>query len=181
MLAEESNPLSLDFEVKGQCWACWETEETVGNPLIRTCRGCKDVDLKWIHQECMNNYISLLPQDVENEMTSLHCTRCRDPYQFESIRINPFKLLLKDKLVLVPMIFMTLCIIMITVQCIQNLAVLSDRGFSESSTLTMAFHISMIATSYICYIIAWVLVDKCCLRKYKRSIKPLNFRETQDA
>jgi hypothetical protein len=180
-MTEEKNPLILNFEEKGHCWACWESEETLGNPLIRTCRGCKDIDLKWIHQDCMDNYISLLPQKVEEENTSLRCTRCSDPYQFDSIRINPFKVLLTEHMVLASMLFMTFCMIVITIQCSRNLIFLSGERFSHSSPYLWAFHFSMMSTSYIFYIIAWVLVDRCCLRKYKRRIRPLNVRFAQDA
>ncbi|ORY37084.1 hypothetical protein BCR33DRAFT_721716 [Rhizoclosmatium globosum] len=46
---------------KGKCWCCWETAETPHDPLIRVCRGCKDPDLQYIHQTCINKYLSKLP------------------------------------------------------------------------------------------------------------------------
>ncbi|KAJ3069317.1 hypothetical protein HDU98_007628 [Podochytrium sp. JEL0797] len=46
---------------KGRCWCCWETAETPQDPLIRVCRGCKDPDLQWIHQSCVDSYLSALP------------------------------------------------------------------------------------------------------------------------
>jgi hypothetical protein len=40
------------------CWACWEPEvDSKLDPLIRACRGCKDPNLQYIHQNCMNTYI----------------------------------------------------------------------------------------------------------------------------
>ncbi|KAJ3241789.1 hypothetical protein HDU81_010433 [Chytriomyces hyalinus] len=46
---------------KGRCWCCWEVTETADNPLIRVCRGCKDLDLQWIHQVCVDSYLTALP------------------------------------------------------------------------------------------------------------------------
>ncbi|KAI8922866.1 hypothetical protein BC831DRAFT_474012 [Entophlyctis helioformis] len=46
---------------KGCCWACWETSDTDSDPLIRVCQGCKDRDLQWIHQTCIDRYITSLP------------------------------------------------------------------------------------------------------------------------
>ncbi|KAI9355976.1 hypothetical protein DFJ73DRAFT_824146 [Zopfochytrium polystomum] len=46
---------------KGRCWCCWEESETPANPLVRVCLGCKDPDLQWIHQVCIDEYISALP------------------------------------------------------------------------------------------------------------------------
>jgi hypothetical protein len=44
-----------------KCWACWESTSSYRNPLIRVCRHCKDPDLQYIHQNCINSYISSLP------------------------------------------------------------------------------------------------------------------------
>lgn len=44
-------------EVK--CWCCWETSNTAPNSLIRACLKCKDADLQYVHQECMDKYLRL--------------------------------------------------------------------------------------------------------------------------
>ncbi|KAI8612493.1 hypothetical protein BC830DRAFT_1136369 [Chytriomyces sp. MP71] len=49
---------------KGRCWCCWEVADTPQNPLIRVCKGCKDLDLQWIHQVCVDSYLSALPVSV---------------------------------------------------------------------------------------------------------------------
>jgi hypothetical protein len=41
-----------------RCWACWESTNAQENPLVRVCHGCKDVDLQYIHQQCINKYIT---------------------------------------------------------------------------------------------------------------------------
>ncbi|KAJ3185860.1 hypothetical protein HDU85_001229 [Gaertneriomyces sp. JEL0708] len=46
---------------KGRCWCCWEETESRSNPLIRVCWGCKDPDLQFVHQECIDKYITALP------------------------------------------------------------------------------------------------------------------------
>ncbi|KAI8809953.1 hypothetical protein BJ742DRAFT_803051 [Cladochytrium replicatum] len=65
--AEERQPLlsthgSPRLRRKGRCWCCWDTDETQANPLIRVCLGCKDPDLRWIHQKCVDRWISSLPE-----------------------------------------------------------------------------------------------------------------------
>ena len=54
---EESSP---------RCWCCWLTKSdpitTWKNPLIRACTGCKDLDLQYVHVDCMNRYITNLIQ-----------------------------------------------------------------------------------------------------------------------
>ncbi|KAI9203189.1 uncharacterized protein BJ171DRAFT_511092 [Polychytrium aggregatum] len=44
-----------------RCWCCWEYHNTPGDPLIRVCLGCRDRDLQYIHQLCINKYLSALP------------------------------------------------------------------------------------------------------------------------
>ncbi|KAJ3088226.1 hypothetical protein HK102_009256 [Quaeritorhiza haematococci] len=48
---------------KGRCWCCWEETETPTNPLIRACLGCKDPDLQYIHQDCIDQYVNSIPDD----------------------------------------------------------------------------------------------------------------------
>ncbi|KAJ3243390.1 hypothetical protein HDU78_000511 [Chytriomyces hyalinus] len=86
---------------KGRCWCCWETCETRENALIRVCRGCKDPDLQFIHQQCIDAYLSKLPPREDDPddlgMNNQHwdnpnqvprqeravrfsCSRCKDAY-----------------------------------------------------------------------------------------------------
>ncbi|KAJ3307768.1 hypothetical protein HDU76_004384 [Blyttiomyces sp. JEL0837] len=51
-------------ETKGRCWCCWESDETPDNPLIRACLGCKDHDLQYCHQNCIDLHINNLPEPV---------------------------------------------------------------------------------------------------------------------
>ncbi|KAI8616573.1 hypothetical protein BC830DRAFT_1167704 [Chytriomyces sp. MP71] len=82
-----------------KCWCCWEYETNsndASNPLIRVCWGCKDPDLQWIHQICIDSFLTKLPvsparrprrlglwnaYSVSVPSTSFRCTRCNDPYQ----------------------------------------------------------------------------------------------------
>lgn len=59
----QSASSSLLSSTNGQvkCWACWESSNSYRNPLIRVCLHCKDPDLQYIHQSCINSYISSLP------------------------------------------------------------------------------------------------------------------------
>lgn len=81
------------------------------------CKGCKDPELQYIHQKCINAYISNLPvprrprsprpssaqqslADFLSEEPSVvlyDCTRCRDPYTVETRTISPFITIYKDK------------------------------------------------------------------------------------
>ncbi|KAJ3304199.1 hypothetical protein HDV03_003052 [Kappamyces sp. JEL0829] len=97
-----------------KCWACWESFSTRRNPLIRVCRGCKDPELQYIHQECINSYITSLPvprrprsprprsQTLQEAMEDpaeevlYDCTRCRDPYVVEEKLISPLYIIWDD-------------------------------------------------------------------------------------
>ncbi|KAI8610505.1 hypothetical protein BC830DRAFT_1145494 [Chytriomyces sp. MP71] len=70
---------------KGRCWCCWDATETRANPLIRPCRGCKDPDLQWIHQACIDTYLTKLPARMRHEAAQsrtvrFKCARCCDAY-----------------------------------------------------------------------------------------------------
>ena len=116
------SPESIANRIK--CWACWEPQTNHRkNPLIRVCRGCKDPELQYIHQECINSYISSLPlprrprsprttgtsqqlpttaQQFLNEnsdtedLVYYYCTRCRDPYVVTEVEISPFYVIWDD-------------------------------------------------------------------------------------
>jgi hypothetical protein len=89
---EQTHLLAPEPE-KGRCWCCWETDETSNNPLIRVCKGCKDLDLQWIHQDCIDRYISMLPiPSARLQVGSdqeFSCTRCKDSYNVESRLTHP--------------------------------------------------------------------------------------------
>lgn len=42
------------------CWACWDEDDNAGNPLIRACMGCKSDELKYIHEKCIETFITNL-------------------------------------------------------------------------------------------------------------------------
>jgi hypothetical protein len=98
-----------------KCWACWENNTSSNNPLIRVCHHCKDPELQYIHQECINTYISSLPLprrprsprpqqqsineflDSDTNIEVLYdCTRCRDPYVVEERPIHPIWVIIQD-------------------------------------------------------------------------------------
>ena len=96
-----------------RCWACWESQNSTSNPLIRVCHGCKDPELQFIHQNCVNAYIQSLPwprrprsprvsenqsleEFLESEQVFFDCTRCRDPYVVEERDISPFYVIWDD-------------------------------------------------------------------------------------
>jgi hypothetical protein len=53
----EYKPVAKQEMNQPMCWACWETRESPENRLIRACHGCKDKDLQYIHESCINTYI----------------------------------------------------------------------------------------------------------------------------
>ncbi|KAI9360052.1 hypothetical protein DFJ73DRAFT_95533 [Zopfochytrium polystomum] len=60
---ETSSAAQCD-SVRGRCWCCWEETDSLSNPLIRACTGCKDPDLKCVHQNCIDAYINSLSSPV---------------------------------------------------------------------------------------------------------------------
>ncbi|KAJ2998420.1 hypothetical protein HDV02_004535 [Globomyces sp. JEL0801] len=103
-------------------WACWETFNSVRNPLIRVCQGCKDPELQYIHQDCINSYISSLPlprrprsprpslsNDTPAQDPVLYdCTRCRDPYIVSEKQVSPLIVMWHDLWLRYLMIALTL-------------------------------------------------------------------------
>ncbi|KAI9106296.1 hypothetical protein DFS34DRAFT_589540 [Phlyctochytrium arcticum] len=77
---------------KGRCWACWEVTETLQDPLIRVCHGCLDKDLQYIHQECINRYVSTLnvPALRSSPPPSLRPTV---PFSTENFNVDIFQFL----------------------------------------------------------------------------------------
>ncbi|KAJ3229553.1 hypothetical protein HDU81_005248 [Chytriomyces hyalinus] len=84
---------------KGQCWCCWESEETDSNPLIRVCHGCKDVDLQWVHQKCVNSFVSMLPKprlDQNGVISNWRCSRCNDLYNVIEVPMTAWGIICAD-------------------------------------------------------------------------------------
>lgn len=59
-LASTETDTMITNEIR--CWACWETDDTHSNPLIRACLKCKDEELQYIHQTCIDTYMSNIIQ-----------------------------------------------------------------------------------------------------------------------
>ncbi|KAI9204160.1 uncharacterized protein BJ171DRAFT_582137 [Polychytrium aggregatum] len=79
--SEEVHLLINSLTPKGRCWCCWESHETANDPLIRACLGCRDIDLQYVHQSCVNRYINALPSaTLTTNRAYRHCTRCGDQY-----------------------------------------------------------------------------------------------------
>jgi hypothetical protein len=81
------------------CWCCWETTNTSSDPLIRVCRGCRDPDLQFIHQSCINKFLTALPAPTSQQpdletgeipLQKFRCTRCNDDYVVVQTPISPF-------------------------------------------------------------------------------------------
>lgn len=68
----EKDVVEMNIRKKSRCWCCWETHETKENQLIRVCEGCKDPDLQWIHQECIDKFISVIPTPVISDSLGRH-------------------------------------------------------------------------------------------------------------
>ncbi|KAJ3214900.1 hypothetical protein HK099_006618 [Clydaea vesicula] len=128
---DENIPLLSEEHVTSsvKCWCCWESDSTTQNPLIRVCKGCKDVDLQYIHQECIDKYITSLPvptnrnfedEEVESNVRDqkFYCTRCLDPYQVEHTKIHPILVLLEDPFLFVAMTLMSICVCILSACCI---------------------------------------------------------------
>ncbi|KAJ3198824.1 hypothetical protein HK099_003442, partial [Clydaea vesicula] len=97
------------------------------------CKGCKDPDLQYIHQLCVNKFVDSLPSssssrnnnsqyDPENNYKSnpreYFCTRCKDDYVVLSKPISPFIILLKDKFLCYAMFLMTISVLVLTYYCV---------------------------------------------------------------
>lgn len=54
------------------CWACWESENNIDNPLIRACTGCKSVDLQLIHHRCLQSYLANTAINQYQQHTGLY-------------------------------------------------------------------------------------------------------------
>ncbi|KAI8822303.1 hypothetical protein BJ741DRAFT_655219 [Chytriomyces cf. hyalinus JEL632] len=96
---------------KGQCWCCWESDETDSNPLIRVCHGCKDVDLQWVHQKCVNSFVSMLPKprlDQNGVISNWRCSRCNDLYNVIEVPMTAWGIIFADMILLGAVMFFIL-------------------------------------------------------------------------
>lgn len=107
---------------KGRCWACWELDESSRNPLIRVCTGCKDPDLQWIHQNCINKFINTLPDkssanehDPGFQCPQTRCARCNEPYRITYTSTHPLRVLWKDRVLRYALALMSVCLALSTV------------------------------------------------------------------
>jgi hypothetical protein len=134
----ETTPLLEQHRVEYKCWACWESTNRSSNPLIRVCYGCKDPELQYIHQQCINSYISSLPlprrprSPRPGTQTSIRqfldqeegirpvlydCTRCRDPYVVQQKLISPLEVIWKDIYLRLIFILLIIACAIMTVTC----------------------------------------------------------------
>ncbi|KAJ3243391.1 Sperm associated antigen 1 [Chytriomyces hyalinus] len=96
---------------KGQCWCCWESDETDSNPLIRVCHGCKDVDLQWVHQKCVNSFVSMLPKprlDQNGVISNWRCSRCNDLYNVIEVPMTAWGIIYADMILFGAVMFFIL-------------------------------------------------------------------------
>lgn len=54
-----------DTKKKSRCWCCWDSSDKTSDRLVKVCGGCKDPDLQWIHQTCIDRFISMLSSPRE--------------------------------------------------------------------------------------------------------------------
>ncbi|KAI3635499.1 hypothetical protein MIR68_006137 [Amoeboaphelidium protococcarum] len=60
-----SNCYQSDNDERSRCWACWESDNgpDCRDPLVKVCTGCKDPDLQYIHQNCIDLYVTNIIKD----------------------------------------------------------------------------------------------------------------------
>ncbi|KAJ3099327.1 hypothetical protein HDU96_010737 [Phlyctochytrium bullatum] len=120
--SDQTPPAAAPEREKGQCWCCWEASETATNPLIRVCLGCKDRDLQYIHQECVDRWVTALPAPRTPPPHFHNCSRCGDPYEVETTPVPRIYVLLTDPFLRFAMVLMLTCIAILTVCCVALIA-----------------------------------------------------------
>ena len=163
-----------------KCWACWESANSYRNPLVRVCRGCKDRELQYIHQECINSYISSLPvprrprsprpRQLEEGLLSgdeeevlYDCTRCRDPYIVQQVEISPFWIIWDDKWLRIVSLLLGFGFL---VMIITLFAIILNVIFGQDYILFYIFDIPVYALA-VAFVITWFC---CCW--YHGCIRP---------
>ncbi|KAJ3347871.1 hypothetical protein HDU83_001697 [Entophlyctis luteolus] len=119
-----SASLSSAIVKKGKCWCCWEMFDDSSNPLIRVCLGCLDPDLQWIHQRCIDNYLSLLPLPrgtPPDALPDFKCTRCGDPYTVISTPVPRWRVIWNDRFLFAAFVVMSSCILVLAICCVSLL------------------------------------------------------------
>ncbi|KAJ3275571.1 hypothetical protein HDV01_007574 [Terramyces sp. JEL0728] len=151
------NLLTAKKNTTFKCWACWETFSSASNPLIRVCQGCKDPELQYIHQECIDSYISSLPQprrprsprprgrdqqsvseflaEEQPPVVLYDCTRCRDPYTVEERPISPFIIMWQD----VWLRFLAVILTIVSIVMIGSAAIIIVFGWDDNEVLAEIF------------------------------------------
>lgn len=180
-----------------KCWCCWETG--LQSELIRVCRGCKDPDLQYIHQECMDRYITNLPtprqrtqrhQDADTEDETLplianeqdgsdhqfFCTRCKDPYKIQSIPVSPLVILFQEKVLFPSMILITLCILVLTASC---LGLIIDHFSTGTVVYFLRIPVWVLASlmlimSHAVNGFTWIMVLRSCSSRFVRHVLPVS-------
>jgi hypothetical protein len=170
-----SHPFPTINIKKGKCWCCWEFSETPDDPLIRVCRGCKDPDLQYIHQDCINQYISNLPNPSHSSLDSenqFYCTRCKDPYLVVSQPIHPLLALRSEKVLFPSMMVITSCILSLTFFCVSLICESLSTGINFQFLNVPLWLIAtlMLGFCHVVNLLTWILVLKHCSGRYKRIV-----------
>ncbi|KAI8612492.1 hypothetical protein BC830DRAFT_1136368 [Chytriomyces sp. MP71] len=204
----EETPLLYDTDLeegsqpcKGKCWCCWETCDTAANPLIRVCTGCLDPDLQWIHQGCIDTFVSALPTPSVSRTAStpqapgvlsrdFRCTRCNDPYKVSERAVPRILCLLRDKFLGTAMAVMVSCISVLTVCCMS----LVWENWSSGNLLLdwevvpgLSLQLSIVAFAFIMLVLChamnactiWLMLD-FVKGKYYRHVSGIVVDEDPD-
>jgi hypothetical protein len=131
---------NLTVQTDFKCWCCWNYNHSEKNPLIRVCQGCKDPELQYIHQDCINSFITSLPlprrprsprpQSTISEFLQqdvlYDCTRCRDPYVVEERIVFPLVVIFEDPWLRLVFLTLTISFILLIV-ALFSILVLDDK------------------------------------------------------
>ncbi|KAJ3004315.1 hypothetical protein HKX48_001318 [Thoreauomyces humboldtii] len=181
---------------RGHCWCCWETTETSrSGPLIRACVHCRDKDLQYVHQTCIDSYINALPapipttvvpssplDDEESAQRPLlsapdsryMCTRCTDPYNVVQQPIHPLRVLVKDPLLVAALFLMTPCVLTVLASCVMLLmdaanGLPTDRLIHwprlHLTISSVDFSLAILAFCVAIYALTWKIVLDACRGK----------------
>ncbi|KAI9336319.1 hypothetical protein BDR26DRAFT_864902 [Obelidium mucronatum] len=159
--------MTITTKVKGRCWCCWDTAEKDDDRLIRICRGCKDIDLQWIHQNCANQFLTKLPSPKKpwfrRTQPTFKCTRCNFPYKVRETPLFPSVWAafaspssdLSFRLMLPAMIMLSCAIVYLSAQ------LRSDDVLRESSGVFLRMGQTRLRISLS--FVAWILLLYCCI------------------
>jgi hypothetical protein len=152
--------------MKGRCWCCWETSDFPSDPLIRVCTGCKDIDLQYIHQSCINNYLTTVSSI---EKISLACARCKTPYNVQEIPIHFLKTLFNERLLCgsvsvmtLSMLVVNICIILILNESYDTQQHIFENGPELLKIKKSWFAMVMFFVCNAIFIATWKIVHDSC-------------------